>query len=279
MSILFLIMKYLIKTTDSSSDRTSSDERAPARVPRPTTAPTAPPHPPPRGGLRSDYVDLGLPSGLLWAKKNLGAATEEDAGLYFQWGDTVGYTAEHVGVDKQFNWNDYKFSIDGSSSNFSKYNSTDGKTVLDLEDDAVRVAMGGNWRMPTNEDFQELINNTDLYLVPESGTEIHGNINSDTPSYASIYFEWEQQPSGTIKGMKFYKKSDSSVYMFVPAVGVAVEGPVQGVGEGGALWSSSLGSQSVLNAWNFLFEADGGGVGDGGGCRFGGLPLRGVSTK
>ena len=52
--------------------------------------------------MSSDYVDLGLPSGLLWAKKNLGAATEEDAGLYFQWGDTQGYTAEQVGVDKEF---------------------------------------------------------------------------------------------------------------------------------------------------------------------------------
>ena len=52
--------------------------------------------------MSSDYVDLGLPSGLLWAKKNLGAATEEDAGLYFQWGDTVGYTAEQVVVDKEF---------------------------------------------------------------------------------------------------------------------------------------------------------------------------------
>ena len=86
-----------------------------------------------------EYVDLGLPSGLLWAKKNIGAETEEDTGLYFQWGDTVGYTAEQVGEGegkKYFGWDDYKFSVDGSSTNFSKYNETDGKTVLDLEDDA-----------------------------------------------------------------------------------------------------------------------------------------------
>lgn len=43
-----------------------------------------------------NMVDLGLPSGLLWADRNIGAASPEDAGLYFQWGDTVGYTAEQV---------------------------------------------------------------------------------------------------------------------------------------------------------------------------------------
>lgn len=42
-------------------------------------------------------IDLGLPSGILWADRNIGAATPEDSGLYFQWGDTQGYTAEQVG--------------------------------------------------------------------------------------------------------------------------------------------------------------------------------------
>ena len=91
-------------------------------------------------------IDLGLPSGILWADRNIGAATPEDAGLYFQWGDTQGYTTEQVGDGeglKAFSWADYKFSIDGSSSNFSKYNASDSKTVLDLEDDAARVNMGG----------------------------------------------------------------------------------------------------------------------------------------
>lgn len=47
-----------------------------------------------------EYVDLGLPSGTLWAKMNVGAKSETDAGLYFAWGETQGYTAEQVGVDK-----------------------------------------------------------------------------------------------------------------------------------------------------------------------------------
>ena len=86
------------------------------------------------GGFESekDYVDLGLPSGLLWAKKNIGAKTEEDDGLYFAFGETVGYTAEQVGVDKLFvdNGIDYKFGYVG---NAVKYNSSDGlKTLLQL---------------------------------------------------------------------------------------------------------------------------------------------------
>ena len=118
---------------------------------------------------KKNFVNLGLPSGLLWADRNIGAETPEDIGLYFQWGDIVGYTAEKVGNGeglKPFDWGDYKFSIDGSSSNFSKYNASDSKTVLDPEDDAAHVNMGGNWRMPTFEEYKELCLNTDIYLVP-----------------------------------------------------------------------------------------------------------------
>ena len=217
-------------------------------------------------------VDLGLPSKLLWAKKNLGAETEEDAGLYFQWGDTQGYTAEQVGVDKQFTWDDYKFSIDGSSSNFSKYNSTDGKTVLDLEDDAVHAMMGGKWRMPTNEDFQELISNTDLYLVPEMGEEIHGNARSDGNS-----FEWEQAASGTIRGMKFCKKDNRQTYLFVPCGGDVFKDSVRSVGFKGYLWSSSLYSHSVQGAWDFGFFASNGYINSYNRCV--GLPVRGVLVQ
>ena len=107
-----------------------------------------------------EYVDLGLPSGKKWAKCNLSATSEEESGLYYQWGDTVGYTAEQVGANKEFNWANYKWSVGGSSSNFSKYNSLDNKTKLDLEDDAAYVALGGNWRIPTKEDLNELADNT-----------------------------------------------------------------------------------------------------------------------
>ena len=103
-----------------------------------------------------DYVDLGLPSGTLWATMNVGADKPSDSGLYFQWGDTKGYTKEQVGKDKQFNWANYKWSVNGSSSNFSKY-ATKGAT-LELEDDAANANMGGDWHIPTPGQIKELIN-------------------------------------------------------------------------------------------------------------------------
>ena len=233
------------------------------------------------GGVKYNFVDLGLPSGLLWADRNIGAETPEDAGLYFQWGDVQGYTAEQVGNGeglKYFALSDYKFSSDGGSSNLSKYNYADNKVVLDLEDDAAHVLMGGNWRMPTQEDFHELINNTDLYLVPESGEEIHGSVTSCEPtSNPSIVVEWERSVGGTIKGMKFYKKNDKQTYLFVPCGGVAYRGSVLNVGAVGYLWSSSLESPYVPSAWGFEFYDSSGIVGNRSRCN--GLPVRGVSTK
>lgn len=226
------------------------------------------------GTNQVEYVDLGLPSGLLWSKCNLGATSEEEPGLYFQWGDIQGYTAEQVGNEegqKVFSWNDYKFSIEGSSSNFSKYNASDSKTILDLEDDAAHVMIGSNWRMPTSDDFVELCQNTDLYLVSTEGEEIKGNITEN--GIFLIYFKWESNPSN-IKGVKFYKKDDRGTYLFVPAAGDALDGSLSYVGNSGYLWTSSLYSSSVTSAWGFFF-------GSGYGCvysvgRLCGLPIRGV---
>ena len=222
-------------------------------------------------------IDLGLPSGVLWADKNIGAATPEDFGLYFQWGDTRGYTAGQVGNGeglKAFSWADYKFSIDGSSSNFSKYNASDSKTVLDPEDDAAHVIMGDNWRMPTSEDFIELCQNTDIYLVPTDGKEIQGTAQEQS---GSVIINWTSQAEGTLKGVKFYKKDDKQTYMFVPASGGAGEGSMQGVGQGGYLWSSSLYSSDVQSAWFFYFSAGNGGVFYG--SRYFGLPVRGIMSN
>ena len=229
------------------------------------------------GGVSSDYVDLGLPSGLLWAKKNLGAETEKDAGLYFQFGDTQGYTADQVGDGeglKAFSWADYKFSIDGSSSNLSKYNASDSKTTLDPEDDVAHVNMGGNWRMPTFDEYKELCLNTDIYLVPTEGEEIQGTAQEQS---GSITINWVSQAEGTLNGVKFYKKGDKQTYMFVPASGESCDGSVLLVGEYGGLWSSSLVSSDVQDAWYFGFHA---GYGDFiNGYRYYGFPVRGVSTK
>ena len=83
----------------------------------------------PGSNSSSEYVmvDLGLPSGLLWADRNIGASSPEDYGLYFQWGDTVGYTADQVGKDKVFDYSDYFDTTDGGNT-FNKY-ATDKLTV------------------------------------------------------------------------------------------------------------------------------------------------------
>ena len=119
-----------------------------------------------------EYVDLGLPSGKKWAKCNLGATSEEQAGLYYQWGDTVGYSKDQIGTDKVFYWSNYKFAVDGTSNKFSKYNETDGKTLLDLEDDPVYAALGENWRTPTKQDYLELGEN--CYMSYETVNGIDG---------------------------------------------------------------------------------------------------------
>ena len=224
-----------------------------------------------------EYVDLGLPSNLKWAKCNIGAANEEEAGLYFQWGDTQGYTAEQVGDGeglKIFSWLNYKFSIDGSSFNFSKYNASDSKTVLDPEDDAAHVNMGGNWRMPTFEEYKELCLNTDIYLVPTEGEEIQGTAQEQG---GSVRINWVPQAEGTLKGIKFYKKGDKQTYMFVPAAGRVRGGSFEEVGEQGHLWSSSLYSSNDTIGSGFDFRADYGFIG--GSSRFYGVPVRGVLAQ
>lgn len=224
-----------------------------------------------------ETVDLGLPSKLKWAKCNIGANSEEESGLYFQWGDTQGYTSEQVGNGeglKAFNWADYKFSIDGSDSNFSKYNRSDSKTVLDPEDDAAHVNMGGNWRMPTFDECKELCLYTDIYLVPTKGEEIQGTAQEDS---GSVMINWASQTEGTLKGVKFYKRGDKQTYMFVPAAGGAGGGSMPHVGQSGGLWSSSLYSSDVQNAWGFYFSANYGVVGNDDRCD--GLPVRGVLAQ
>lgn len=111
-----------------------------------------------------EYVDLGLPSRTMWSTKNVGAETVADKGLYFAWGETVGFKTidernNYTGLNNAFSWDDYKF---GTSENITKYNNSDGLTRLEKEDDAVSVYMGGLWHSPTKEQFQELLDNCDL---------------------------------------------------------------------------------------------------------------------
>ena len=202
-----------------------------------------PPKPKPNG---HDYVDLDLPNGTLWATMNIGASKPSDVGLYFQWGDTSGYTSNQVGKDKQFKWADYKWSIDGSDSNFRKYKTT-GAT-LELEDDAAHVHMGGDWHMPTPDQIRELLNNT-----------------TNT---------WTTSDDG-VNGRLFTSKKDGSKSIFIPAAGSAWGGSVVNLGSDGDVWSSVLSSSGVGVGQGLDFGSDNASLGNGS-YRSGGLSVRGV---
>lgn len=102
-----------------------------------------------------EYVDLGLPSGTLWAKYNLGASSEEEYGDFYAWGEISGYN----GLDRSFDWSTYEW-CQGSSSSLTKYNNSDGLTTLQPSEDAATAELGSGWRIPTREEWTELNNYT-----------------------------------------------------------------------------------------------------------------------
>lgn len=104
-----------------------------------------------------EYVDLGLPSGKLWATCNIGANSPEEYGDYFAWGETETKSYFHESNYKFYNSGN-KYSINKYCWN-SEYGVVDGKVELDKEDDAACVNWGGHWSMPTYADFDELRKN------------------------------------------------------------------------------------------------------------------------
>ena len=98
-----------------------------------------------------EYVDLGLPSGNLWAKCNLGASSPEAYGDYYAWGETK--------PKQEYTQLNHKWYKEGAPSlGYTKYNNEDGKMTLEDEDDAVIQNLGNGWRTPTLADFRELTN-------------------------------------------------------------------------------------------------------------------------
>ena len=96
-----------------------------------------------------DYVDLGLPSGTLWATCNVGASSPEEYGDYFAWGETE--------PKDTYDWWTY-FDTEDDGSTFKKYNNDGGLTELLPEDDAATVNWGSGWQMPSLDQIDELIN-------------------------------------------------------------------------------------------------------------------------
>ena len=179
------------------------------------------------GGSGGDhaYVDLGLPSGLLWATCNVGADNPEDYGDYFAWGETQ--------PKDTYNWSTYQY-CNGSYNTLTKYcnNSsygyngfTDDLTTLLPEDDAATANWGSDWRMPTEEEWQELYNNTTCTWTTQNG----------------------------VNGRLFTAVNGNS--LFLPAAGYRYGSNLYTAGSWGYYWSSSLSTGGPYYAWYFNFNS------------------------
>ena len=207
--------------------------------------------------INYEYVNLGLKSGTLWATCNVGASSETEDGVYFQWGETSGISKTLLGKysNENYDWGSY-IHCNGYSDTLRKYNNeghygtVDNKTTLESVDDAATQVMGSDWRMPTEDEMEELRGNT---------------IN-----------KWVKDFNGSgVNGMKFISKTDTSKYIFIPAAGICDNGDVWNVGIHGRVWSSSLYTNDTTSANGLGFDSDGSGVGAYGG-RSQGFSVRGV---
>ena len=175
------------------------------------------------GGDEHEYVDLGLPSGTLWATCNVGADTPEDYGDYFAWGETQ--------LKDTYTWSTYQY-CNGSYNTLTKYCSnssygyngfTDDLTTLLPEDDAATANWGSGWRMPTKEEWEELLDNTTVTWTTQNG----------------------------VNGRLFTASNGNS--LFLPAAGYRSSSSLYGAGSYGNYWSSSLITDYPIYAWGFYF--------------------------
>lgn len=203
-----------------------------------------------------EYVDLGLPSGLKWASMNVGATKPEEYGEYFAWGETK--------PKSYYSWSTYKW-CNGADDKLTKYcdqrsywDSTepmDNKTVLDLEDDAAHVNWGGSWRMPTEAEWGELMNNCSWAWISRYGTT---------------------GVSGYIVSSIKIGYTDKSI--FLPAAGFWFDAIRYYAGSVGYYWSSSLNTYyQTFNALYVNFESVVFGFEGNGSERCYGLSVRPVS--
>lgn len=157
------------------------------------------------------YVDLGLPSGTLWATCNVGAENPWDYGDYFAWGEV---TPKEV-----YSWD--------------TYTAGDAPSTLDAAHDAATVNMGSNWRMPTQAEFRELLDNCE--------------------------WEWTSDYNG--KGVSGYIVWDTyfhKTHIFLPAAGHRLDSDLYNAGSYGYYWSSSVSDSDY--AWGLFFYSGGGGM-------------------
>jgi len=177
------------------------------------------------GSAGDDWVDLGLPSGLLWATRNVGATSPEDYGDYFAWGETS--------PKEVYNWSTYRYCNGEEGDELTKYcnNSeygyngfTDNLIILQSGDDAATVNYGG--RTPTKEEWLELMSNTTFQLTALNG----------------------------VNGFRFTGSNGNS--LFLPAAGCLWNSRLDDAGCYASYWSSSLYTDRPYRAWHFYFNTD-----------------------
>lgn len=158
-------------------------------------------------GIPEGYVDLGLPSGKLWASCNLGASTETEYGDYYMWGSTTPNTNDVC------DWEHAPFNNGSSSFDSTYFNAHKGEWLddgaLKPEYDAVYQATGGKAHMPTSQDIYELIQNTN-----STWTSVNG-----------------------VNGRILTSKSDSSKKIFIPASGIRINSIINYQAVAACLWS------------------------------------------
>jgi len=165
------------------------------------------------------WVDLGLPSGLLWASRNVGANSPEDYGDYFAWGETSPKSI--------YNSSTYRYCM-GSENTYTKYcrnyhigynGYTDTLSVLQPIDDAATVNWGSGARTPTKAEWMELVNNTTIRI--------------------------------TSRGWHFTAPNGNSI--LIPRSGMRVGSTSDGVGGHACCWSSSLDITNGGGSMSYLF--------------------------
>ena len=167
-----------------------------------------------------EWIDLGLPSGIKWATCNVGADTPEGYGDYFAWGETEPKTT--------YNWSTYIY-CNGSYDTMTKYCTklsygiVDNKTTLELVDDAAHVNWGGNWRMPTRDEYAELCDTSNC--------------------------TWTWTTQNGVNGYKVTSKKNGNS-IFLPAAGLRDDDYLNNVGSSGYYLSSSL--RSVCSNADFV---------------------------
>ncbi len=165
------------------------------------------------GSGEHEYVDLGLPSGTLWATCNVGANAPEEYGDYFAWGETT--------TKSTYNWSTYQYAngtswLDPQLTKYCSHSScgyngfTDTLTVLLPEDDAATANWGSGWCMPTGEQWHELVWNT---------TNIWTKLNG-------------------VNGWLFTTVNGAS--LFLPATGIRWNDVLEDVGSYGGYWASMI---------------------------------------